>query len=513
LHLDINGLYQIVKKKQFEGISATSPKYKNEIIEQVLLPKWESTLKKELLEKDLAVAYDNNIILDLVNYLSENATKLLENIVKQSHINSPFIVFFWIENFSAKKMEVLLRYDQKKYIEKGKAFNDSKKIFRNKTCPVCGEENTIIGLPTLFNVGDNDKFFVSHYHRNQLEKTVCCSKCSEELTIFKNLFLSKIKLFPLFINNKLKHETIELLKSGSDDYQKNSFRTIIQQIYKKTSEDNLDFYLIQYDGNSDFISFDYITGFGFYKNGLSVFQLESILDKSFFDNKLCRYYFSEIKPPSKSSPEEKLKINKIGKTLYRYRTQIFDYIYRAKYNSLNKKDIADIYMESLKIKLKDFFNSEKKGTLSSIIKMNKNYFILNKYFGGKFMETVERIKKEKQVTDDASFAFFTGQIVRLLLRKSQAKGDNKTHAMVEPFINIRSLKMIYKKVEELFSAYKHKLNFNDNKFNAAFSSFWQYLLDNIDKGFTEEMKIAFYAGYFDNESLVYTKNSEGEKND
>lgn len=475
---------------------------------KILLDKWKNTFKKDNLNKDLFVEYDNALITNLIDYFEKNAEEILEDILSQGYFGTPFIVFFWIDGFTFEEMELLLKYDQKKYIEKGKAFKDSKRTYGNQTCSICGQKQTTVGWPSLFNVNTGKPFSI-HNNRHQLENIICCSKCSEELTVFRNVFLSKITLFPLFVNKALRAEAIDFLKSGSENHQKNSFKAIIHQIYKKTSLDNLDYYLIQYDGNSGFISFDYITGFRFYNNGISVFQLEMIMDRYFFDYKLTKYYFGEIKPSSKLASEEKIKINNIGGVLYRFRNNIFDYVYRAKYNSLNKKDILEIYIKSLRIKLRDFFYQEKTGIVGFIIKMNESYFKLNKYFGGDFMDTVERIKQEKKIKDDPSFAFFTGQIVNVMLR--QSKSENKTHAMVEPFINVKNLKVLYKRVEDLFNAYKHSKYLYGKKFNYAFSSFWQYLLDNLDKDFTEEMKIAFYAGYFDNNSLVYDSNDENKE--
>ena len=52
------------------------------------------------------------------------------------------------------------------------------------------------------------------------------------------------------------------------------------------------------------------------------------------------------------------------------------------------------------------------------------------------MKTVERIKKEEKIRDKESFAYYAGQIAYYLL--NQSKSSEKTHAMIEPFINMNN---------------------------------------------------------------------------
>ena len=123
------------------------------------------------------------------------------------------------------------------------------------------------------------------------------------------------------------------------------------------------------------------------------------------------------------------------------------------------------------------------------------------------METVERIKKEKKVSDKESFAYYAGQAVYFLLSLSEK--SNRTHAMVEPFINIRNLNMFRMRLEELFKAYKHKINLRNRNFNPVFSEIWSFLADNSNKQFSDDMKTLFYAGYFNsNENIFYEKKED-----
>ena len=125
------------------------------------------------------------------------------------------------------------------------------------------------------------------------------------------------------------------------------------------------------------------------------------------------------------------------------------------------------------------------------------------------MGTVQTIKEEVVIRDMESFAFYAGQIVYYLLSLSEKK--EKRHSLVEPFINIPNLKLFSLKINELFNAYKHAVYFNHRRFNELFSSLWAFLYDNSDKKFNNELRILFYAGYFDNNNILYTNQDKEDQ--
>ncbi len=471
---------------------------------EIISKKWKGTFTKKQLKKDLAKEYDNEIIKSLVSYQEENVEVLINDILSHIEFDKPFVVFFWINGFSSSEIEELLEYDKKKYVEKGKPFLNPKKIYNNQ-CAVCGSNEETVGMPSLFNNMNAKKPYNLHKNRANVENIVACIKCSEELALFKEKFLSYFKVFPLFISKSIRKKSVELLeKTEKNELKKLSFKKIIESIDSQTSQDELDYYLIIYDRGRNLISCDYITGFQFKKKNMSVFQLEHILNKDFFHSKLMKNYFSA---------EVKIKdanLFELCELIYRYRIRIFDYIYRAKYNSLDKKIVSDMFFISLRVDLKKFHDSKEKESKvkNSIINKISSFLKIDQFFGGDKMEKIEKIKKEGMVNDESSFAFFAGQIVKLLLKKR--KGEQNTHSLVEPFINVTNLRTLYIRIEELFRSYAYNFYINDKKFNDSFKQFWSYLLDNKEKKFTEEMKIAFYAGYFDDDSLVYDKSKEQE---
>ena len=111
------------------------------------------------------------------------------------------------------------------------------------------------------------------------------------------------------------------------------------------------------------------------------------------------------------------------------------------------------------------------------------------------------------------FGYQTGQLVYYLLYQSQADYENKTHGMLEPFTNIRDVKTLFKKLEELFQNYKHKIWLGNKGFNASFANVAEYVAFNENQLFDNKMKAGFYAGYFDDNKLFGNNTTEGEINE
>jgi len=394
----------------------------------------------------------------------------------------------------------------KKWYEKYLA----KKIFKTEenkypvgTCSICNKQNTEIWIPDAFHNLDQNKVFIKHLNRLNAHNIAICKSCSFETYRFQEFFLNKLKIkaFPLFINKRYRNESVNFMKKNKN---KLSFRNIISDIYKKTNQNELDFYLVIYDRNNNFLTFDYITGFYFYKNNLSVFKLEELLSKNYFTasnnfEKLTYNYFnSSVDTGNKD----------LDQLIYRYRSQVFDYIYRAKYNSLSQQNILDIHISSLNIKLINFYNPDMSETniLNNIRKANKKFLLLDEYFGGYFMKKLDEIKTSTKINSPESFAYYAGQIVYFLLMMSEKK--DKKHSMVEPFVNIPNFGAFGLKLDELFNAYSHAIRIDHRKFNDIFSRLWEFLYENKDKKFTKDLKMLFYSGYFDDKNIFFEKSNK-----
>lgn len=401
--------------------------------------------------------------------------------------------------------------------------DEPKKYFVGK-CFVCNKEDVNIYVPNAFHNFDSGKPFLKHRNRYIDYNIEVCETCSLDIYNFQEYFLYNkqlsITLFPLFIDTKESEDVVNLFNNDGR-LTKRKFKEIIAAVYKNSSNEELDFYLIIYNGNENILAFDYITGFKFKMHGESIFSIESKIDKFFFNKKLIKHYFSEIKEKKKKGSKKTTKGVEQGShqmdiLIYRYRQQLFDYFYRAKYAGLSQKILTDMYFDSLKVRLREFFDRKKdnKETYDNLKDMSDVYFNLDNTFSKKEtkMETVGRIKKEGKIKDKESFAYYAGQIAYYLL--NQSKSSEKTHAMIEPFINMQNFALLAERIEGLFKAYKHAIPLYAGKFNEVFSEMWGFLYDNKEEKFTKDLKTLFYAGYFNsNENIFYMPNLRGKKSE
>ncbi|MBN1639492.1 MAG: hypothetical protein JW866_11020 [Ignavibacteriales bacterium] len=378
----------------------------------------------------------------------------------------------------------------------------SKKLFKTdppkkdkgypvRNCAICNDKSET-WLPNAFHNLDSKKPFTLHLDRKTDHNLAVCYNCSMKIYKFQELFLNKkkISVFPLFITDEFVRKEIILLKT---DLTKVSFSDVIKEVTLETPNDMFDFFLIIYNRDIGLLNFDYISGFILDYNGKSIFEIEQQLNELFFEYKLQHNYFSK-KVDTKNANLDNL--------IYRYRTQIFDFVYRAK-DSINSNDISNMYYHTLQRRLRDCYNREKEALATANLNKLKIQFLeLDKTLGGYFMQTVERIKESGKVTDLESLSYYIGQIVYYLL--NQSKKGQKTHAMVEPFINVANFRILGIKLEETFNAYKHELTLNWDKLNQMFSQIWSFLYDNQDQEFNRDLKILFYAGYFDKNIFFQT---------
>lgn len=366
-----------------------------------------------------------------------------------------------------------------------------------RSCSICGLL-TETWLPNAFHNKGEKKPYLFHLSRKSNHNLCVCSHCSLELYKFQELFLNKkkISVFPLFIDEEFEQKEIHLLKNN---LTKISFSEVVKEVVKGSSKNLFDFYLILYNRDMGFLNFDYISGFEFFMNGKSVFEIEKLFNQLFFDYKLLNNYFS-AKVDSKNANLDNL--------IYRYRTQIFDFVYRAK-ESITFNDVSEMYIETLQRKIRDCHSKDKEPIAMATINNLKKYFLrLNETLGGNLMQTVERIKESGKVTDLESLSYYLGQMVYYLLNQSKKKTVNKSHAMVEPFINVANFGTLGIKLEETFNAYKHELSFGWEKLNFKFSEIWSFLYDNQNQVFNRDFKILFYAGYFDENIFLQSTKKE-----
>ena len=473
---------------------------RNKIDEKILRVYNEKTLNSSQVQKIIEKIprelnlYDNETekfieeLKNLVKSLSftkEEAEKLSFNVQKISNevfgkdlsdVNKNIYFVFDIPN------KVLYKAFYNVYIKQKIFVVEDKKYMYKGKCPICGKEE-ILSLPFYLNTLNEKKPFLRNLGRKIDLNILMCADCSLKVVNFISKFLSKVKIFPLFVDENLRDFEITYFNENLEKY---SFRDILQQVVENIEGRNkvLDFYLILYQ--NDFVYIDFVSNFKYKFKDKNVFEIEKMIDY-LFDNRLKGNYFGEV-----SVKDENLK-----KIIYKYRTLIFDFVYRAKYDSLNREIIDNIFYDVLAYDLK---KSYKDNGIKFLEKL-ENYKILNKIFGGDFMENLDSIDlgNLESIENNRQYYYLLGKITGHLLKQSNAA--EKTHSMVEPFINVSNSEIMLERIIELFNKYKHAIKLDNTKFSRMFKLVLEYFNSGkVQEKITKNDKFYFFEGYFEENS-------------
>lgn len=123
-------------------------------------------------------------------------------------------------------------------------------------------------------------------------------------------------------------------------------------------------------------------------------------------------------------------------------------------------------------------------------------------------EFLEKMKKvannsdsEEHFETTEEFAFGAGQIIYFLL--NQSKASERTHALLEPFIQKVNIKQLQNSIVQTINAYKHEISFGKSRFERLATEVLGFESDDNIKDYQRLL----LAGYF-SEPVIYEKNYE-----
>ncbi|MEX0721096.1 MAG: hypothetical protein WD059_10540 [Balneolaceae bacterium] len=164
----------------------------------------------------------------------------------------------------------------------------------------------------------------------------------------------------------------------------------------------------------------------------------------------------------------------------KYRKAIYDYVYKSKHQAVTKRMFDDIMVNGI---LDDIRKDEfKDGSHSKGFQIKEKlniWFSLYNYFETTINQTsidminktevlFEKLKNiadensEKRIDSDEAFAFAAGQVIYYLLNQSEA--SNRSHALLEPFLQKTDVDLLKKEIAKSFDAYKHAIRFYRKKY-------------------------------------------------
>jgi len=245
----------------------------------------------------------------------------------------------------------------------------------------------------------------------------------------------------------------------------------------------------------------------------NVFDLEKELNKAFTKNRsdsglgygfLIGNYFTDKVEGQKSFKQYTIP-REILTSFYKYRTSIYEYIYKSKMNAISLMMFDDMMLSSIiaDINCDEFKDNYHSKDTSIKEKLNiwfslYNFFALNENIIRTDMK--ENLKKHREmmqelingirdINTDDEFAFVAGQTIYYILSKS-ASAD-KSHSRLESFLQKSDCSEFKKAIVRIFDMYKHE-NFT-NKFSKSMAQVMAFNTDENLKELTPFMLAGFFA--------------------
>lgn len=308
--------------------------------------------------------------------------------------------------------------------------------------------------------------------------------------------------FPLFID---KQELTEEVVSIFNEDRRLGYEEIIKKLIRKYKEQYLsNYYLLffQYgQRGSQIIDLDFIPTFKYKINPAlkikepfqlggnikttiaNVFELQDKALNKVFDGQLVQKtkaggkwlkYFDDVEFNPKYFTSNGYNI------FLKYRKSIYDYVYKSKQQAITKKMFDDIMVNGIMDDIRRDEMKEGSHTKGYQIKEKLNiWFSLYNYFYSTVNQTTinminktkllhEKIQNiaeedsEQRIESDEAFAFAVGQVINYLLNQSEA--SNRSHALLEPFLQKTDADLLKKEIAKTFDAYKHAIRFYRKKY-------------------------------------------------
>lgn len=300
---------------------------------------------------------------------------------------------------------------------------------------------------------------------------------------------------PIFVDQKerLNEQTVNLHQSG----KALGYTEIVKQLTQLKDSDLQNFYLIFFDvrsKKSKIIDLDFVPLFKYKIEGLKIneiFELKGDFEKSISnvfqlqyevfnkifnghlvserkDGSLWLKYFDDIEVNPKYGLTDS-----ILHLLYKYRKAFYDFIYKSKHQAIT----CQMFDEMMKVSILDDIKHDEEFNKHNRIKEKLNiWFNLFDFFSqnqnridmaNKTFELREVLKKvienESQfIQTDDEFAFSSGQIIWKIL--VQSKSSNKSHALLEPFLQKTDAIEFKKAIARSFDTYKHEFKLYPTKY-------------------------------------------------
>ena len=363
----------------------------------------------------------------------------------------------------------------------------------NKTKPSTEEVHGISDSVSYFN---DKKPFLKHPSAPLLYNYRVTGKEATRLWQFFNLQRNKQipNPMPIFIDKK--ELTEKAVKIYNDEKGKLGYVELIKRLLEK-GEDLSNYYLLFFDvraKKSKVIDIDFVSNFRYEMNDVKIIELFSLNGhleaktkiKTVFDfeYKIINQIFNGQLMPKESWRRyfDEMEAHRMSANTYnqlmKYRKAFYDYVFKSRRRAITKTMFDDIMLKGI---LDDIRLDDNRSNDYSIKAKLNIWFSLFEYFDytqfkkslnkksmvNKTEELINRIStiatnENEHLKNDDEFAFAAGQVINYLLNKSEA--GNRTHALLEPFLQKTDATLLKREIARCFDMYKHAIKFYARKY-------------------------------------------------
>jgi CRISPR-associated protein Csh1 len=468
------------------------------------------------------------------SYLSNNFWSLLEQIGYNELKSASSIIVMLKE----PNME-----DYKKPYQKYLGLNVFNKAEYNTIC-----DGVIYGISNNLSSFNSKKQFRQHQSASFRYNFRINGEAAQQ--IFKFYQLSKNKQLPnplpVFVDKNEADLNIDVITSFNDSEGGVNYSSIIRSLLEKKKADLQNFYLF-FIHKGEIIDLDFVPLFrytlknrvnedfvikelfwqepkGYYFKSATenVFDFQTDIINPIFNNQLIQKtkagtlwlkYFDdpEIKP-------EYGLTDAIYNLIYKYRYLWYCFVYKSMQQEITMSMINDMCMSSI---IDDLRQDEEMKKTFQIRKKISIWFGLQPLFDNHFKinnmvnKTQELQKKLREtaknellhIENDDEFAFAAGQLIWKLLIQSESA--NRTHALLEPFLQKTEPILFKQAIANTFNMYKHTFVLYPIKygFDKLFSEVMGYIPQNTNM---KEHLPMILAGYFS--ESIFNKEKEEKNN-
>lgn len=347
---------------------------------------------------------------------------------------------------------------------------------------------------------------------------------------------------PIFIDEKEFSNSDDIISIFKKDGRL-TYSQILKLLFKEAPEKILqNYYLLFFNYKYELEDYDFVSKFRFSleENGQypriinlfgikenkdelkrnydikNIFHFEADIVKTVFNNSLVKVkkdsfnvsYFGEIKAEYVSGGDS------IYQMILKYRKAFYDYIYKSKTQAINCNMWDEIMWNSIIGDLRsDKITDRGYHSRDYSIKEKLNiWFSLYRYFTNNLnrinmaSKIPELLEKMKNVANDENahfetteeFAFGAGQVIYFLLNQSRA--SERTHALLEPFIQKVKAEQLQNSVAQAINMYKHEISFGHGRFERLSAEVLAFETDDNLKNYQRLL----LAGYFAS-PVIYEK--------